>query len=266
MLMSLYRYRKFILRSSLEELRHRYAGSAMGVLWNLGIPLIQIAIYAVVFTTLYFGRQVGTVGRVAHNQFAYVFFLCAGFLPWFGFADCITQGANSLLANGRYLTKMALPESIFIAKAAVTALITTLISLALMTLIGVPAGLPIGWSYLAIPLVVALFQSFGFGIVLALGALNVFFQDIRQVIGLALHMWMWTTPIIYAEEQLPPAVRPWLHLNPTNSFIAAFRQIFLSDQLPSPQVWASMVGWAIASIAVGWLVLSRLRHELRDIL
>jgi lipopolysaccharide transport system permease protein len=266
MLMSLYQYRKFILRSSLEELRHRYAGSTMGVLWNIFIPLMQIGIYTIVFTTLYYGRSTGPIGRFANNQFAYVFFLCAGFLPWFGFADCITQGTNSLLANARYLTKMALPEAIFMAKVAVSATITTLTSLLLMILLGIPVGLPIGWSYLAVPLVVVLFQSFGFGVVLVLGTLNVFFQDVRQAIGLILHMWMWLTPIIYSEELLPAWLRPWLHLNPTYSFITAFRQLFMFDQIPSPQLWATMIGWAIVSIACGWLVLSRLRDDLRDTL
>ena len=267
MLASLYSYRKYILRSSLEELRHRYAGSAIGVLWNMGIPLIQIGIYALVFTALYGGRKATAVnGQVVAGPFAYVFFLCAGFLPWFGFADCVTHGTNALIANARYLTKMALPESIFLAKIALTAVITTLISLGLMTLIGLPAGLPIGWAYLAILPLVVLFQTFAFGIILVLGTLNVFFQDIRQVIGLALHMWMWCTPIIWAEEQMPAVVRPWLRLNPTYSFIGAFRQVFMANQVPPLQTWAIMVGWVIVSIAVGWLVLSRLRHELRDVL
>jgi lipopolysaccharide transport system permease protein len=266
MLMALYQYRKFILRSSIEELQHRYAGSAIGVLWNIAIPLMQIGIYALVFTTLYYGRKVAAIGLVANSQFAYVLFLCAGFLPWFGFADCVTHGTNSLLVNARYLTKMALPEAIFMAKVALTATISTLISLSLMTLIGMPAGLPIGWSYLTIPLVVILFQSFGFGVILVLGTLNVFFQDIRQAIGLVLHLWMWSTPIIYAEEQLPAAVRPLLHFNPTYSFIAAFRQIFLFNEVPPLRVWAGMVSWVIVSITIGWLVSSRLHHELRDIL
>ena len=42
-------YRLFIWRSAISDLRYRYAGSAMGVFWNLLIPLLQILILTIVF-------------------------------------------------------------------------------------------------------------------------------------------------------------------------------------------------------------------------
>ena len=52
MIVNLWRYRGFIVRNALSDARHRYAGSAAGVAWNVINPLAQILIYSVVFSQI----------------------------------------------------------------------------------------------------------------------------------------------------------------------------------------------------------------------
>ena len=52
MIASLFQYRKFIVRSAWSELRDRYAGSGIGVFWNVLMPLVQIAIYVFIFSAI----------------------------------------------------------------------------------------------------------------------------------------------------------------------------------------------------------------------
>ena len=52
MIVNLWRYRGFILRNALSDVRHRYAGSAVGVAWNVINPLAQIVIYSLVFSQI----------------------------------------------------------------------------------------------------------------------------------------------------------------------------------------------------------------------
>ena len=265
MIASLYRYRSFIMRSAWTELRDRYAGSGIGVFWNILVPLIQIAIYIFIFSAILGARAVAG-GSSLPPRFAFVLFLCTGMLPWLSFADSISRGTQSLVRNASYLQKMALPEAIFIAQSALVGCMTAGISLALLFVVGLPMGLPIGWSYLLIPVVLLLFQALGFGLSLTLASLNVLFRDIGQAIVLLLPMWMWMTPIIYSETTLPPIGQALMHWNPVYGFITAFRDIFLKNQVPGPATWGMMLGWAAASIALGYLVLSKLRFEIRDVL
>jgi ABC-type polysaccharide/polyol phosphate export permease len=60
MIVNLSRYRGFIVRNALSDVRHRYAGSAVGVAWN-------------VINALY---------------------LCGGLLPWAAFSQWILRGAD----------------------------------------------------------------------------------------------------------------------------------------------------------------------------
>jgi hypothetical protein len=41
MIVNLWRYRSFIARNAVADMRQRYAGSAAGVLWNVLTPLAQ---------------------------------------------------------------------------------------------------------------------------------------------------------------------------------------------------------------------------------
>src|SRR5690349_14545773 len=146
MIEPIYKYRRFIVRSARNELRDRYAGSGIGIFWNVILPLVQIAIYAIVFSTL-MGPRVSATGSAA-NKYAFVLYLCAGILPWIAFSECIGRGTQSLVRNARYLQKMALPEAIFVAQSTVEGIFTAAISLTLFVSIGWLLGLPVGWSYL----------------------------------------------------------------------------------------------------------------------
>jgi lipopolysaccharide transport system permease protein len=265
MIASLYQYRKFIIRSARNELRDRYAGSGIGIFWNVILPLIQIAIYTIVFSTL-IGPHVSSTGSAAGNKYAFVLYLCAGMLPWIAFSECIGRGTQSLVRNARYLQKMALPEAIFVAQSTVEGILTAAISLTLFMIIGWLLGLPVGWSYLLLPVLLLLFQALAFGITLILAPLNAFFRDIGQMVPLLLQIWMWSTPIVYSEKLLSPAAQEVMHWNPSYRFINAFRDIFLQDQIPDPVTWAIMLSWIVVSIALGYFVLTKLRPEIRDVL
>ena len=82
-------------------------------------------------------------------------------------------------------------------------------------------GLPL--LLLAVPLQVALTLGLG----LLLGAVNVFFRDTAQVLGMAFTGWFYLTPIVYPAAQVPARFRPWIELNPLTSLVELYRQAFL---------------------------------------
>ena len=77
MIVNLLRYRGFTVRNALSDGRHRYAGSAVGVVWNVINPLAQILIYSLVFSQIMVVRIPG-----AGSGAAFALYLCAGLLPW----------------------------------------------------------------------------------------------------------------------------------------------------------------------------------------
>ena len=85
MVRGLFRYRSFIWQNALAELRHRYAGTNLGVVWNVLNPLALIAVYAVVFTGIMRNAVPPVTGL--SPQVTFVLYLTSGLLPWLAFAE-----------------------------------------------------------------------------------------------------------------------------------------------------------------------------------
>ena len=262
MISNLYRYRKYIFKNALNELRIQYAGSMMGIFWNVLVPLLEIAIFATVFANLIAMKVPGR----ANNRFAFVLYLCCGLFPWRAFSSSIQQGSRGLRTNARYLTNLAIPEEIFVAKQIAIETMNLMIYLFFLVIIGQILGQPIGLACFMFPVAALLFQMLAFGISLFLASIFVFFEDIGHVLGILLHLWMWVTPIVWVETVLSPKFRTVFQLNPAYPYLKAFRELFLCNQMPSWDVWAVMVAWAIGAMCFGYLIMQKLRPELRDVL
>lgn len=259
---SLWRYRRFIWATAVSDLHHRYAGSGLGVFWNVVQPLAMLAIYTFVFSNALAPR----FGSAALAAGLFPLYLSSGFLPWGAFVDCVTRGAQSFVTNAVYLKKMPIPEHVFVAQSAVSATLGMLIALALLIGLALVSGQAPQATWLLLPLVAVLWQGFGFGLGLILSTLNVFFRDVGQMLGVVMQIWMWSLPVVYLEEVLPAEYQALLPWNPAYPFLWAVRELYLRAELPPPWVWAAMLGWGLAASGLGAILLERMRAEIRDVL
>jgi ABC-type polysaccharide/polyol phosphate export permease len=262
MLGSLARHRKYVLASALAELRYRYAGTSIGFVWNVLQPLALILVFSLVFSHIVPVRSAGT----ASQGVSFLIYLCSGYLPWLGFTDCLMRCLNALPDNATYLKKLPIPEEVFVAKAALGALISTALSLLLLPLVLIAFGQPLGTTVPWIVPAAILLIGFGFGLGLALGILNVFFRDINHLTAVILQLWMWCTPIVYTIEVVPERYRALFWLNPVHPFILAIREALLDNRIAPATTWLAMFGWDCVAIFLGLALLGRLRDEIRDVL
>jgi len=257
---SLYRYRSFIWQHALADLRHRYAGTGMGWVWNILHPLAMIAVYALIFGAIMGHEMEGVEGK-----WGLAVYLCVGFFPWIAFSDCITRGAYSLSGNAAYLKKLPVPEQVFVAETVAAASITLVVSLTLFTVISLALGVRPTPYWLLLPVPLILLQAIGFGFGLIVGTLNVFFTDIAQFLGIMLQVLFWLTPIVYLPQKVPQ-LQKVLVLTPATPAIVAIHDLFLWGKLPDTWTLFAMLAWAIGTISIGSLLLNRLRGEIRDVL
>jgi lipopolysaccharide transport system permease protein len=256
----LWQHRRYILWGALVELRQRYAGSAIGIFWHVVTPLTQIVIYGIVFSQLL--RERGGARGETH----YSVFLCSGLLPWLVFADCVTRGSGILLASENYLKKLAIPEVVFVAQSVGTSALTLGIYGAALLIMAAVTGVPPTPAWFLLPVVLLLFMALCFGVALIFSTLAVFFRDVVQMTGIATQIWFWITPIVYDMSVLRPGLKRVVELNPPSTYIASIRDILLRGIPPSWEEWAWMLAFAIGFVVVGFLVLGRLRSDLRDAL
>jgi lipopolysaccharide transport system permease protein len=260
MIINLYNYRSYIVRSAWIEFWNRYAGVSHSFLWSVLQPLLMIVLYFAVFSMIFSPR----VGGDGEQGFAYALYLCAGYFPWVAMTECATHGSNSFINNAVYLKKLPIPEQVFVAKEAVTATYSLILSFVLLMAVSSLAGHYPKALWILLPLPLILFQLFAFGLGLFLGVMNVFFREVGHVLGIVLQGWFWLTPIVYPADILPAWLRPLISLNPAQEYISAVRVIFLRGEAPAMAQWGAMIVWSALAVFLSYLVLRKFRAEIRD--
>jgi ABC-type polysaccharide/polyol phosphate export permease len=265
MVSGLYHYRGLIWRNAVADLRHRYAGTGLGIFWNVVHPLALIAVFSLVFTGI-FRNTPGIAVPGVSERFYFLLYLCAGLLPWLAFAECVTRGTNAFAENAAYLKKLPIPEQVFVAQTAASATLGLVISFGLLLIISLALGLRPTWHWALLPLPLIALQAIGFAAGLLCGTLNVFFRDIGQVTGIALQVVMWTVPVVYARSALSPTLQSVLRFHPLASSLDAIRGLFLYGQMPEAWMWIGLVVWPSVLTAIAAASFGVLRKEIRDLI
>jgi len=195
-LLNIFRHRVLIQSLVMRELKARYRGSVGGYLWSFLNPLLLLAVYTIVFTTIFEPQQGAEVQP-------YALFLFCGLLPWTWFATSLTDASNSLIAGGNLIKKLIFPAEVLP--------VVAVLANGVHYLLGLPVYLAfwvvlkpeaVGLHALWLPLVILtqLILSLGLGLILA--ALSVHFRDIRDLLANGLTLWFFLTPIIYPRSFL----------------------------------------------------------------
>jgi lipopolysaccharide transport system permease protein len=261
MIDSLWTYRKFIWGNAWRELWFRYAGSGAGFVWNAIHPLFQILLYTLVFSQLMHPRIPNMP-----SSFGFAIYLCSGLIPWMGFHETVTRCTGSFVANANYIKKLPIPEQVFVGQNALSCCMNLAMTAAIFAFVCILLGHPPSLSWLALPLVLASLEGFGFGLGLFLGVMNTFFRDIGQALVLVLQLLFWMTPIVYMSSILPEWARRMLYFNPVFYFVDASQRIVVECAWPH---WSSfLIMFTIATLfcMLGYLTLMRLRPQIRDAL
>src|SRR6202521_3338193 len=97
-----YRYRELIWALAQKELRVRYKRSVLGFLWALLNPAFLMIVLTIVFSTI-------LTQSIKH----YAVFLLSVLLPWTFFSQSLSYAAESIVANGDLIKKIAVPKMVF---------------------------------------------------------------------------------------------------------------------------------------------------------
>lgn len=247
MIRSLWDYRGFIAASVRRDMRLRYAGSALGAVWQVLSPLAMITIYTLVFAELMRSRLAGV-----DDQYGYAIFVCCGLLAWTMFSEVLLRAQTMFLENANLLKKARFPRTcipaVVIGSALANFAVVYGVFLALLALSGRWPGAVV---ICAAPLLLLLaLLALAIGILLGIG--YVFFRDVGHVLAIVLQLWFWLTPIVYPATILPQRYAHLLELNPLSPIVRGLQDIFLHREAPlwSAQLFPAALTAALLAIAL----------------
>jgi ABC-type polysaccharide/polyol phosphate export permease len=232
-----------------RELRQKYQGSVLGVLWYLINPLVLMGAYWLMF---------GYVFKVVSHP-DYPLFLMVGLLVWLFFSQSLLSASASLLTQGALIRKARFPREIIPAAVVTVQLVTFVMVLAIVGVITVAVRGTLGAPLLLLPVLLALLALFVYGLGLAVAVLQAYFRDVGPMLAAILLPWFFVSPIFYSPDEVDPALR-WA--NPVAPFIETVRDVLYGGVWPDGAALAYMVGATALALLGGSLLFRRMEGEL----
>jgi len=221
MLKDLYNYRELFKSNIKKEIRGKYKGSFLGILWSFVNPLLSVLVYAIVFPLI-----------LKSSQDNYVTFLIVGILPWTWFVTTVNQGTFCVLANAGIIKKVYFPREILPISVVTSGMVNFLISCLIICLFLIFSGLWFSWYILLLPLIIAIQYILSLAIIFVTSAINVYIRDLEYIVNFFVNMLFYATPILYSSDIIPEKMRWIVDVNPMAILINGYRDILFNKTLP----------------------------------
>lgn len=205
-----------------SDIRIKYKGSALGILWSMVSPALLLVTYFIVFSVFL---------RNGIPDFA--IYLFSGLIAWNLFATSVTSATGVIVDRAGLVKKVSFPREILPLSNVGASAIYFAIQLGVLALFLAILGHAPNWGLLWIlPITTAALYLFTCALSIALSAFTVYLRDVKHLIEVALLPWFFLTPVVYSyENSISAALHrhhlAWLYLlNPMTVIVITFQRIF----------------------------------------
>ncbi len=253
---------QLITQMAVREIRAKYQGSALGMLWNVATPILMLSVYTLVFSVVFKSRWSG--GTENKTEFAMLIF--SGLIMFNFFAEIINRAPRLILDNPNYVKKVVFPLEALAWVTVLVALFNALISYAVLLVFRLVSSGELSWTALMFPVLLIPLSLLTAGISWLLSSLGVFLRDIAQLVGILTSVLMFLSPIFYPVDALPQQLKFMAAFNPLTFYLEAARDFLIWGRWESI---SAALGPCLASISVailGNLWFTRTRHAFADVM
>jgi homopolymeric O-antigen transport system permease protein len=243
-----------VVHLAVRELKSSHHLTLLGWAWPVVKQLAQLAVLVFLF------------GKIFDFDIEnYPVFVFVGLMAWTWFSGGVTGAASSVLTQRHLVMQPRLPSSVLPIVAVAVPLVDVLFALPVLVLMLVlSAGL--SWGLLLCPLLLVLQFVLIAGLAWAVAGVSVFFRDVPNLVGVALMILFYLTPVFYPRDRVPERFRWVIDLNPVTTIIEAYRSLLLGA--PGPGAWrlGAVAAASVAIALVGHRIFARMAPRFADYL
>ena len=170
-----------------------YKQTVLGPLWAIIQPLLTTVVFTLVFGNI--------AGLAADGVPSFIFYL-SGTILWTYFNQCLTQTANTFVANRQTLGKVYFPRLVMPISTVMSNLISLVIQFTFMVIFLVyyvitDQGCHQNLYIMMTPLFVLQLALLSLGCGVIISALTTKYRDLAMLVGFGTQLWMYASPIAY---------------------------------------------------------------------
>lgn len=259
-LRELLRHRGIVWSLVKNDIRSRYLGSALGVIWIFILPLINLLIMWFAFEQgLKAGKQ---------NGVPFILWLITGMFPWSFFSESVSTSTGSIIEKSFLVKKVVFNVELLPFVKIFSSFILFVFLFSIMVGVFLIYGFFPNLYWLQLPYyticLICLIMSLSW-----LGsAVVIFYRDLNQLIAVGLQIGFWATPIFWSPELLPAHLKFITFINPVNYVVSGYRDSFIMQQWAWEKPWVTIYFWCFVYICstLSLVVFRRLRPHFADVL
>lgn len=232
----------FVIRElTAREIKRKYVGSSLGIIWSVLSPLLYMVVMSLIFSTMF--------RRSIEN---YPIYYLTGQIFWTLFSGATNSAMTALVDNRNLLIKAKLPKQTFVLSRVYTTLVNlgyTSIAYVMMLFV---FRIKLSFTMLLFPIAVLFMLMIATGLSYILAVIYVFFADVKYLYSVFLTLWMYMSALFYPITSLPEGMQKFIGYNPVYLVIAFARDCVIYGKVPDAMVWVKLICWSIGSFWLGW--------------
>ena len=220
-LKEVWRYRDLMMLFVRRDFVAQYKQTILGPVWHIIQPILTTIMFLLVFTK---------IAEIPTDGIEPLLFYMSGVTMWNYFSTCLTATSNTFVANAHifgkvYFPRLVLPLSIVVSNMIKFGIQFGILLLA-MIWYAVFRDIPIefGVNWLLIPVLLIIMAGIGLGSGIIISSLTTKYRDLSVLIGFAVQLLMYATPVIYPLSYLVKgSIGEVIQWNPLSPVIEGFR-------------------------------------------
>jgi len=229
------------------DIKIKYKGTALGLIWSMVSPALNIAVFFLVFQVI-----------LKNGVPDYVVMLWSGMLVWTFFSTVVVNGTGIIVQRAGIVKKVAFPREILALSTVGTALVYFFLQfIVLGALMGGMRHAPAWADFWLLPLAFLGLLLLASALGILLSAVNVYFRDMQHLVEVGIFLWFWLSPVVYSFQMtVAPILGPkglnWIYfLNPVTTVILTFQRVLYGDTV----VTATTADHTLLNVLPNWTAL-----------
>ena len=253
-LKEIYQYRTMVNSLIKRDLRGRYKGSVLGFAWTFLNPLLQLAVYTLVFSHI-----------MRSGISDYYLFLFVALIPWLFFSTSVSAGSSCILAQKEMVKKIYFPREVLPIAHVTSQLVNMLLTFIVVFAVLILSGKGINpYAVIYLPVVIMAEYILAVSLTMVVSAVTVYLRDMQHILAIVTMAWQFLTPVMYSIDMVPEKLLPIFNLNPMTPIIVAYRDILYYKQVPRLQTLLHGFLFSIVLMIIGWNVFGHLKKHFAE--
>lgn len=258
-LREVWRYRDLVLMFVKRDFVSSFKQTILGPIWFFINPIFTTVVYLVVF---------GGIANLSTDGAPKILFYLAGVTLWNYFSSCLNGTSNVFRGNANIFGKVYFPRLVM----PISIVTSNLMRFGVQFLLFLSVFVyylyrgevqPNAWV-LATPFLILLMAAFALGAGMIFSSMTTKYRDMQMLLGFAVSLYMYATPVIYPLSALPEKIKPIAYWNPLTGIFECFKYGWLGVGDFNPTMLISSTMIITILLAIGTVVFNKVEKSFMD--